>query len=232
HVNPATRRIIDQAAGKLRDRNVEESWALLDDLALYDNEIWNDPKDFDKPQAFVDYASSHNNEMGGKKLTTSQGPRNFNEATNAWKDKPDFNWARTQTFTSPQDGSFSTHSSSYQTKFERGVESEKFDNTPAYDTVGNYMARVNAISIDHLEKEAPRSKGIKSSSSSSPKRVYFINPVTVIRKEDEYRDVGAIESDAGKDISRNIIGEVEKKAEEGLDSSKIVIELDESRDIK
>ncbi|GKB11850.1 hypothetical protein Tco_0845773 [Tanacetum coccineum] len=39
HVNPATRRTIDQSAdGKLRDRNAEESWALLEELALYDNE--------------------------------------------------------------------------------------------------------------------------------------------------------------------------------------------------
>ncbi|GJS19720.1 zinc finger, CCHC-type containing protein [Tanacetum coccineum] len=37
HVNPATRRTIDHSAnGKLRDRNGEESWALLEDLALYD----------------------------------------------------------------------------------------------------------------------------------------------------------------------------------------------------
>ncbi|GKC79616.1 hypothetical protein Tco_1130390, partial [Tanacetum coccineum] len=50
HVNPVTRRTIDQSAGgKLRDRNAEESWALLEDLALYDNESWNDPRDFDKP---------------------------------------------------------------------------------------------------------------------------------------------------------------------------------------
>ncbi|GJU36869.1 hypothetical protein Tco_1185223 [Tanacetum coccineum] len=27
----------------------EESWALLEDLALYDNESWNDPRDFAKP---------------------------------------------------------------------------------------------------------------------------------------------------------------------------------------
>ncbi|GJU10000.1 hypothetical protein Tco_1132396 [Tanacetum coccineum] len=39
HVNPVTRRTIDQSAsGKLRDRNAEESWALLEDPALYDNE--------------------------------------------------------------------------------------------------------------------------------------------------------------------------------------------------
>ncbi|GKE06930.1 hypothetical protein Tco_1398948 [Tanacetum coccineum] len=38
HVNPVTRRTIDQSAGsKLRDLNVEESWALLEELALYDN---------------------------------------------------------------------------------------------------------------------------------------------------------------------------------------------------
>ncbi|GJU33310.1 MAK10-like protein [Tanacetum coccineum] len=50
HVNPVTRRTIDQSAGgKLRDLNVEESWALLEDFALYDNEIWNDPRDFAKP---------------------------------------------------------------------------------------------------------------------------------------------------------------------------------------
>ncbi|GKB70835.1 zinc finger, CCHC-type containing protein [Tanacetum coccineum] len=39
HVNPVTRRTIDQSTdGKLRDLNAEESWALLEDLTLYDNE--------------------------------------------------------------------------------------------------------------------------------------------------------------------------------------------------
>ncbi|GJX55608.1 hypothetical protein Tco_0285505 [Tanacetum coccineum] len=43
-------RTIDQSAGgKLHDRSAEESWALLEDLALYDNKIWNDPGDFAKP---------------------------------------------------------------------------------------------------------------------------------------------------------------------------------------
>ncbi|GKB16611.1 hypothetical protein Tco_0850534 [Tanacetum coccineum] len=49
HVNPAIRRTIDQSAGgKLHDRNTKESWPLLEDLALYDNESWNGPKDFAK----------------------------------------------------------------------------------------------------------------------------------------------------------------------------------------
>ncbi|GJS90739.1 MAK10-like protein, partial [Tanacetum coccineum] len=43
-------RTIDQSTGgKLRDLNTEESWALLEDLILYDNESWNDPRDFAKP---------------------------------------------------------------------------------------------------------------------------------------------------------------------------------------
>ncbi|GKA27435.1 hypothetical protein Tco_0713603 [Tanacetum coccineum] len=50
HVNPVTRQTIDQSAGgKIHDRNAKESWALLEDLALYDNESWNDPRDFTKP---------------------------------------------------------------------------------------------------------------------------------------------------------------------------------------
>nr|GEU89423.1 ribonuclease H-like domain-containing protein [Tanacetum cinerariifolium] len=49
HVNSVTRRTIDQSTGgKLRDRNTEESWALLEDLTLYDNKSWNDPRDFAK----------------------------------------------------------------------------------------------------------------------------------------------------------------------------------------
>ncbi|GJY71455.1 MAK10-like protein [Tanacetum coccineum] len=187
HVNPVTRRTIDQSAGgKLRDLNAEESWALLEDLSLYDNESWNDPRDFAKPvkaialpqdvpstsdrrlielenqvqrlmeahlaptqptqvnkvsspckicsgphdtqycmknpeQASVDYTSSRINEVGGKRFTLNHGPRNFNDATNTWKEKPNFNWAHTQTFTSPQGGSISVHSSSYQMKLEKAL---------------------------------------------------------------------------------------------------------------
>nr|GEX02830.1 MAK10-like protein [Tanacetum cinerariifolium] len=41
---------IDQSTGgKLCDKNAIESWALLEDLALYDNKSSNDPRDFPKP---------------------------------------------------------------------------------------------------------------------------------------------------------------------------------------
>ncbi|GJZ57836.1 hypothetical protein Tco_0613330 [Tanacetum coccineum] len=59
--------------------------------------------------------------MGGKKSTRNQGQRNFNDAANTWKEKPNFNWARSQTFTSPQNGSISVYSSSYQMKLEKAL---------------------------------------------------------------------------------------------------------------
>ncbi|GKG07847.1 hypothetical protein Tco_0333679, partial [Tanacetum coccineum] len=44
------KRTINQSVGgRLRDINDKEYWALLEDLALYDNESWNDPRDFAKP---------------------------------------------------------------------------------------------------------------------------------------------------------------------------------------
>ncbi|GKE83078.1 hypothetical protein Tco_1553078 [Tanacetum coccineum] len=50
HVNPATRHTIDQSAGgKLHDKNAEESWALIENLALYDDKSWNNLRDFGKP---------------------------------------------------------------------------------------------------------------------------------------------------------------------------------------
>ncbi|GKF23720.1 hypothetical protein Tco_0076042, partial [Tanacetum coccineum] len=75
----------------------------------------------DLEQAFVVYTSSRTDEARSKQFTTIQGPRNFSEATNDWKDKPNFNWARAQSFTSPQGGSLSTYSSIYQTKLKRAL---------------------------------------------------------------------------------------------------------------
>ncbi|GJV05193.1 MAK10-like protein [Tanacetum coccineum] len=41
---------IDRAAnGKLHDKNTDESWEIIENLALYDHEGWNDSKEFAKP---------------------------------------------------------------------------------------------------------------------------------------------------------------------------------------
>ncbi|GKC02628.1 hypothetical protein Tco_0994238 [Tanacetum coccineum] len=66
HVNPITRRTIDQSAGgKLRDRNAKEFWALLEDLALYDNETRESSSTLDGSSSCSDETYS------SKKITTS-----------------------------------------------------------------------------------------------------------------------------------------------------------------
>ncbi|GJU67121.1 hypothetical protein Tco_1253380 [Tanacetum coccineum] len=204
------------AGGKLRDKNAKESWALLEDLSLYDNESWNDPRDFTKPLKAISLPQ----DVPMNKITSSceicSGPHD------------------TQYFMENPEQAF------VQYAFSRNNE-----------VGGDSMARVNTVSVYHPESDAPLRKGIKSSSkllspkyqsqsspgeqnksSSSPKHVYFVNTITVIRKDDEFREAGTIESDAAKDNGRDITVEGEKETEEGLDSSKPVIKEDESQDIK
>ncbi|GJS25049.1 MAK10-like protein [Tanacetum coccineum] len=121
--NSERMRTIDQlAGGKLRDKNTKESWAPLEYLALYDNESWNDPRDFAKPvktislpqdvlmvpmtlniawkipeQAFVDYASSHTDEAGGKWFTFKSEQNNLGDTYNpSWKSHPNLRWRQPQ----------------------------------------------------------------------------------------------------------------------------------------
>ncbi|GJX12612.1 hypothetical protein Tco_0204370 [Tanacetum coccineum] len=142
-------------ASTFGSKNTKESWALLEDLALYDKESSNDPRDFAKPvkaislsQDVPSTSNCHLNKLenqvqrlmeahlapkkpiqvnkitsssGGEQLAMNKGPRIFNEAANAWKEKPNFNWAHAQTFTIPRNGSFSTYSSCYQMKLEKAL---------------------------------------------------------------------------------------------------------------
>jgi hypothetical protein len=60
HIDLSIRRTIDQSAGgKLRDLSREESWELIEDLALYDNESWNDPRDLNKTVKAISLPSNN-----------------------------------------------------------------------------------------------------------------------------------------------------------------------------
>ncbi|GJR24023.1 hypothetical protein Tco_0972550 [Tanacetum coccineum] len=94
---------------------------------------------------------------------------------------------------------------------------KKFDNPPSHDVAKDPTPRVNAVYHAHHENGAPQNKckspskllspkyqsqsslGEHSRNSSSPKRVYFVNTIAIMRKEDESRKAGAIETDSTKD---------------------------------
>ncbi|GKB44952.1 hypothetical protein Tco_0889894 [Tanacetum coccineum] len=74
-----------------------------------------------------------------------------------------------------------------------------------HGVTNNTVTHINAMSYDHLESETPQNKGVVKSlskflspkyqssleehdrNSSSLKRVYFINTITIVKKEDEPR---------------------------------------------
>nr|GEU67480.1 protein kinase-like domain, concanavalin A-like lectin/glucanase domain protein [Tanacetum cinerariifolium] len=142
-------------------------------------------------QTYFDYASLCTNEMGGKRLTSNQGLRNFNDVTDAWKEKPSFNWGRTHTFTNPQNESISVYSSSYQLKLEKDdiigkinlfwkTVSEKLNDTYSPENAGNSMSPKSIATISHDEWEEIRKKGIKS-----PSKLLSLKYLSLYRKKEE-----------------------------------------------
>ncbi|GKE57082.1 hypothetical protein Tco_1496267 [Tanacetum coccineum] len=229
------------AGGKLRDKKAEESWALLEDLALYDNESWNDPRDFAKLVKEISLP---------QEVPSTSNCRLIELENQVQRLMDDHLAPKSSVQVNKIDSSREICSGPHDTQYcmeNPGQTFVKYAPLRNKEVGGNSMARMNAISIYYPEKEAPRSKGIKSlskllslkyqsqsslgkqnRSSSSPKRVYFVSTITVIRKEDEPREACTIESDTTEDIGCDIIVEVEKKTEDGLDSSKTIIQEDES----
>ncbi|GKD87173.1 zinc finger, CCHC-type containing protein [Tanacetum coccineum] len=68
---------IDRAAGsKLRDKNADESWEIIENLALYDHEGWNDSKNFVKPVKAISTPQS-NSKTPDRRLLELEDQINF-----------------------------------------------------------------------------------------------------------------------------------------------------------
>ncbi|GJT54849.1 hypothetical protein Tco_0989903 [Tanacetum coccineum] len=215
------RRTIDQSTGdNLCDKNAEESWALLEDLALCDNESWNDPRDFAKPFTAISLPQD----------VPSTSDRRLTELKNQVQHLMEAHLA-------------------LKTSFQK-VISEKLDNTPTRDVSEDSIGQINSVYHDHQGDGAPPNKGIKSSSkllflkyqyqsslgehnrNSSPKRVHFVNTITIIRKEDKPKEEEIVEPNAIKDNNHNTTVKMEEKVGRELSGSKTVIGEGESSDIK
>ncbi|GJV00858.1 hypothetical protein Tco_1330128 [Tanacetum coccineum] len=208
------------------NRNAEESWELLEDLALYDNESWNNPRDFTKPvkaislpqdipstsdrrlielenqvqclmeahlapkssiqvnkiassceicgglhdtqycmenpeQAFVDYASSRTNEVGGKWYTFKPEQNNLGDTYNpSWKSHPNLRWRQPQN----SQNNFSNPPNRFQPN--GSIPNCSFNNNPQYfknqsnlkGLVSNFMtsqdARLSKFETDFKQQQS------------------------------------------------------------------------------
>ncbi|GJW33284.1 hypothetical protein Tco_0053316 [Tanacetum coccineum] len=207
-------------------------------------------------QAFVDYASSRNNEVGGKSFTINEEPRYFNEATNSWKDKPNFNWAQTQTFTSPSNSSFSTYSSNvpygpsnYQTKIERVLCDFDSHQENRLSSLGTQLKQrqdevINKINTlwKGTSPQGDYQGSVKiifsqsslreqNGNSSSLKHVHFLNTITIIRKEDEPKETQILEPNAIESDDRNVAVKDEKTVEKDPRASKVIVGKEDPSDL-
>ncbi|GKA45757.1 MAK10-like protein [Tanacetum coccineum] len=201
HVNPVKRRTIDQSAGgKLRDHNAEESWALLEDLALYDNKSWNDPRDFAKPVKAIALPQDVPSTSDHRLIELENQVQRLMEAYLAPTQPTQVNKIITscEVCSGPHD----THNCM------KVPEQTYVD----YTSSRNSMAYKSIVTISHDKREEFKKKGIKSPSKllipkylslasikeinknpSSPKRVHFINLIVILstNNDTEKEDVSS-----------------------------------------
>ncbi|GJU90010.1 hypothetical protein Tco_1302433 [Tanacetum coccineum] len=168
-------------------------------------------------QAFVDYASSRTDETRSRQFAMNQGPRNFNEAANTWKGKRNFNWAYDQTFTSPQNGLFSTYSYKYQTKIEKALidfdshQEKRLSILRAQlgqqqdDMIGkiNLLWKIISEKLDDTPicntvgspvAQMNFTSTKQNRNPSSPKRVHFVNSIVILNKKNEAKEEGDVKT--------------------------------------
>ncbi|GJS89536.1 hypothetical protein Tco_0772172 [Tanacetum coccineum] len=111
--------------------------------------------------------------------------------------------------------------------------SEKLDDTPTRNTAGNPTAQMNFVSTNYPTKEELLSKGIiipskllslkylsqsslaeQNRNPLSPKRVYFVNSIIILNKEDEAKEEGSVKSSSTKYKDHEITVECEEEFEE------------------
>ncbi|GKE37152.1 hypothetical protein Tco_1460557, partial [Tanacetum coccineum] len=198
HVNPITRRTIDQSAGgKLCDRNAEESWALLEHLALYDNQSWNDLRDFAKPIKAISLPQDVPSTFDRRIIELENQVQRLMEAHLAPKQLVQVNKISSscEICSGPHDTQY------FMENHEQAFV--EYASSRTNEVGGTPMAQMNFASTNYLTKEELQGKGIKilskllslkylSQSSlaeqnrnpSSPKHVHFDHEITVESEED------------------------------------------------
>ncbi|GJX94486.1 hypothetical protein Tco_0349072 [Tanacetum coccineum] len=173
------------------------------------------------------------------RFTSNHGPRNFYDAANTWKEKPNFNWARSQTFTSPQSGSISINSSSYQMKLEKALLD--FDSNQEK----RKLASKSITAISHDEREELRKNGIKSQSNllslkylspasikelnrnpSALKHVHFVNSIVILSTDSDTEEEDAPSINARElDLDSTWKGKEEVK-EQGMEEDEMETDME------
>ncbi|GJS34358.1 hypothetical protein Tco_0532740 [Tanacetum coccineum] len=122
--------------------------------------------------------------------------------------------------------------------------SEKLNDAPIPESTGNSMASKNTASISHIERENLRRKGIKSPSKlfslkylspasiielnknpSAPKRIHFVNSIIILSEESEAEE-GETTTNITPEHDHNITKEAKDEVKEVMEEDKSEVETD------
>ncbi|GJT86524.1 hypothetical protein Tco_1068241 [Tanacetum coccineum] len=240
HVNPVTKRTIDQSAGgKLRDLNAEESWALLEDLILYDNKSWNDPRDFTKPIKAIELPQDIPSTSDRRLIELENQVQRLMEAYLAPTQPVQLNKVSSscKIFNGP-------HDTRYCMKNPEQA-SVNYTSSRINEVGRNSMAPKSIAAISHDEREELRKKGIKSSSKllslkyispasikepnknpSAPKRVHFVNSIVILSTDSDTEE----EDDPSTNTCDLNLDEEESKFETDEEVKEIIKEEEDEGD--
>nr|GEY59353.1 hypothetical protein [Tanacetum cinerariifolium] len=185
---------------QVRDRNAKESWALLDELTIYDNESWNDPKDFTKPVKAISFPQDVPTTSDSHLIEFEKQVQCLMEAHLAPMKPTQVNKMTTlcKICNGPHDTQYCMEDPE-----QASVE---------YVSSRGLTAQMNFTSTDYHSKEELQSKGIKIPSKllslkylsqsavieqnknlSSPKCVHFINYIVILNKVNKAGEEGSVE---------------------------------------
>ncbi|GJZ10389.1 MAK10-like protein [Tanacetum coccineum] len=225
HVNPIPRRTIDQSAsGKLRDLNDEESWALLEDLSLYDNKSWNNPRDSAKPVKAIELPQDVPSTSDCRLIKLENQVQRLMEAY----------LAPTQ-----------------PVQLNKKTVSEKLNNVSTLKNARNPMAPKSIAVISHDEREELRKKGIKSSSKflspkylspasikelnknpSAPKRVHFVNSIVILSTDSDTEEEDDSSTNACDLNLGGMVKGKEEVKEQGKEENEMETDIEVEEEIK
>ncbi|GJX77708.1 hypothetical protein Tco_0324519, partial [Tanacetum coccineum] len=196
--------------------------ALLEDLALYENESWNDPRDLAKSVKAITLPQDVSSTSDRRLIELENQVQRLMEAHLVPTQPTQVNKITTscEIYSGPHDTQYFMEDpeQAFQDDMISKVNLlwkavfENLDDTPLCDTVGGPTAQMNFTSTDYHTKEELRSKGIKSLSKllspkylsqssvieqnknpSSPKCVQFVNSIVILNKSNEAEEEGSVE---------------------------------------
>ncbi|GKA11107.1 hypothetical protein Tco_0690540 [Tanacetum coccineum] len=203
------------------------------DLTLYDNESWNDARDFAKPVKAISLPQD----------VSSTSDRHLAELENQVQRLMEAHFApkkavQVNKITSSCEICSGPHDIYYQAKLERTLSefdshqerrlsslgaqlrrqqddminkinilwkvfSEKLDDTSTHDTAGDSPKYLSQVSLEEQNRNL-----------SSPKRVHFINFVVILRKGDEVREKENVKPNATEYSDHEMTAKAEEKVED------------------